>query len=278
MTTPSWTSVLNTSHNVRLVVSDMDGTLLAGDGAIPATFWPLLKRMGGRGITFVPASGRQYASMARMFTQASIPIPFIADNGSLIVRDGAPFAATYLDAPVVLDVVQKVRNSTTSALDLGLVVSGRRGAYIERGDTEFVAEVEKYYAQLTKVDDLTTITDDVLKLSIYDFADAETAAVGAFAPLRTTHQVVISAKHWIDIMARGANKGRAVEQLQQSLGVTAAQTVVFGDYLNDLEMLDHADLSFAMANAHPAVKSRAKYLAPANEEHGVVTVLSHLLS
>ncbi|MBM6623437.1 HAD family phosphatase [Micrococcaceae bacterium RIT802] len=277
MTAPLWTSVLSTSHNVRLVVSDMDGTLLAGDGAIPATFWPLLKRMSARGITFVPASGRQYATMARMFTQAQIPIPFIADNGSLIVRDGAPFSATCLDAPAVMDVIHKVRDSMP-ARDLGLVVSGRRSAYIERRDAEFVAEAEKYYAQLTMVEDLTTVTDDVLKLSIYDFADGETDAGSVFAPLEASHQVVISAKHWIDIMALGANKGRAVRQLQQSLGVTAAQTVVFGDYLNDLEMLDHADLSFAMANAHPTVQSRARYLAPTNEEHGVVTVLSHLLS
>ena len=47
------------------------------------------------------------------------------------------------------------------------------------------------------------------------------------------------------------------------------QTAVFGDYLNDLELYDRAELSFAMANAHPRVLARARYIAPANDEGGV---------
>ncbi|MFD1210499.1 HAD family hydrolase [Arthrobacter sp. GCM10027362] len=278
MTARFWSSIPRTSHDVRLVVSDMDGTLLAGDGAVPATFWPLLERMSARGITFVPASGRQYATLARMFAQAPAGIPFIAENGSLVVRDGAVLSAICLDAPTVRDVIHKVRHATESTRDLGLVVCGRRSAYIERRDTEFIAEAEHYYARLTAVEDLATVTDDVLKLAIYDFADAESSAKSIFAPLAASHQMAVSGRHWIDIMAPGATKGRAVQELQQALGVTAAQTAVFGDYLNDLEMLDHADLSFAMGNAHPLVRSRARYLAPTNEEHGVVTALSHLLS
>ncbi|MCG2623924.1 Cof-type HAD-IIB family hydrolase [Arthrobacter sp. I2-34] len=278
MTARFWSSIPRTSHDVRLVVSDLDGTLLAGDGAVPATFWPLLERMNARGITFVPASGRQYATLARMFAQAPAGTPFIAENGTLVVRDGDVLCATCIDVPTVKDVIHKVRDATEPARDLGLVVCGRRSAYIERRDTEFITEAERYYAQLTAVGDLTTVTDDVLKLAIYDLAGVESTTRSIFAPLEASHQIAVSGKHWIDIMPQGANKGRAVQQLQQALGVTAAQTAVFGDYLNDLEMLDHADLSFAMGNAHPLVRSRARYIAPTNEEHGVVTALSHLLS
>ena len=55
------------------------------------------------------------------------------------------------------------------------------------------------------------------------------------------------------------------------------QTAVFGDYLNDLELYDRAGLSFAVANAHPRVLARARYIAPANDEGGVTRTLRALL-
>ncbi len=53
---------------------------------------------------------------------------------------------------------------------------------------------------------------------------------------------------------------------------------MFGDYLNDLDMLGRAGLSFAMANAHPDLLARARFIAPPNTEGGVVTTLHRLLA
>jgi hydroxymethylpyrimidine pyrophosphatase-like HAD family hydrolase len=53
--------------------------------------------------------------------------------------------------------------------------------------------------------------------------------------------------------------------------------MVFGDYLNDLEMLDAAEWSFAMANAHPEVIGRARYLAASNNEHGVLRAVGRVM-
>ena len=52
-------------HPIRLVVADMDGTLLDADGVVPDRLWPLLDLMRERGIAFCPASGRQYATLLR---------------------------------------------------------------------------------------------------------------------------------------------------------------------------------------------------------------------
>ena len=72
---------------MRLVVADMDGTLLDSGGRIPEGLWPLLDRMRERGVVFVPASGRQHARLARMFERAIDGMPIIADNGSYVVLD-----------------------------------------------------------------------------------------------------------------------------------------------------------------------------------------------
>ncbi len=185
-------------------------------------------------------------------------------------------STTTVSADITREVVDTVRVAAREH-DLGLVVCGVRSAYVERNDPAFLAECEKYYARLEVVGDLHAVEDDVLKLAVYDFEDAERHVDAIFGEVARTHQVVLSGQHWIDIMAPGVHKGHGVRALQSRLGVTSAQTVVLGDYLNDLQMLGTADWSFAMANAHDDLIEQAAYLAPANTEDGVVRVLTRLL-
>ena len=138
--------------------------------------------------------------------------------------------------------------------------------------------MNRYYADLAVVDDVVEPEDDVLKVAVFDFGDVESGTVPALAPFRNSHQVVVCCRHWIDIMAVGVNKGTAVRGLQRELGITRGKTAAFGDYLNDLELLDAAGPSFAMANAHPEVLARAHAIAPSNTEGAIVTVLAQLLA
>ena len=165
--------------------------------------------------------------------------------------------------------------------DIGLVICGLNTAYIQRQDRPFVEECSKYYKALRIVDDLHEVleTEDetVLKLAIFDFGDAQGMAADLLGDVERTHQVVVSGAHWVDIMNPGTDKRQGVVALQRHLGVTLAQTAVFGDYLNDLQMLDAGEWSFAMANAHPDLKRAARYIAPANTEHGVLQVVRRLV-
>jgi hydroxymethylpyrimidine pyrophosphatase-like HAD family hydrolase len=130
---------------------------------------------------------------------------------------------------------------------------------------------------LEVVDDLLEVNDDVLKVAVYDFASAERNTAPRLAELSGSHQVVVSGAHWVDVLSATANKGRAVRQVQSALGVTPDQTMVFGDFLNDLEMMDAATYSFAMANAHPLLKERASWVAPTNNANGVVRTIRTVL-
>jgi Cof subfamily protein (haloacid dehalogenase superfamily) len=266
-----------TGPDIRLVVTDMDGTLLDGDGRIPDGFWPLLRRMERRGIVFCPASGRQYATLREQFRRAAAGTVFIAENGTYVVRDGRELSSDVLDRDIVVDAVGTVRELSARGVDTGMVVCGKRSAYVERTDAAFLAEVRTYYARLETVEDVTAVDDDLIKLAFYDFGRAEEGLAPALKPYGVTHQVVLSGEHWVDVMNPTANKGAAVRALQRLLGITPDQTAVFGDYLNDLEMMDTATWSFAMANAHPEIKLRARHHAPAHTEHGVVTALASLL-
>ncbi|MFG3205643.1 Cof-type HAD-IIB family hydrolase [Streptomyces sp. NPDC048192] len=263
--------------DIRLIVTDMDGTLLDDAKRIPGELWPTLAELRRRGVLFSPASGRQYATLARQFARVAEGMVFIAENGTYVVRDGVELSSDPMDGSVAADVVRTVRRLAADGVDVGAVVCGKRAAYVERTDEAFLAEVRKYYVEHRIVPDVTAVADDVIKIALFDFGSAERSTAPALAGFTRTHQVVVSGEHWVDVMNSTANKGAALRGLQRALGITPAQTMVFGDYLNDLEMLDAADWSFAMANAHPEVVRRARHLAPSNNDNGVLRTISRVL-
>ena len=262
--------------DLRLVVADMDGTLLDGDGRVPDALWPLLERMRRRGVLLAPASGRQYANLRRMFARVADGMPFIAENGTVVVLDGEVLSTSLLTWEVVERIVATLRGAAVLH-DIGLVLCTPSTAYVERHDERFLAQARQYYANLEQVDDVLATPADVIKIAVYDFGDAETGVARGLGAFRATHQVAVSGRHWVDLMAQEANKGLAVAALQEHLGISRAQTAVFGDYLNDLELMDAGDLSFAMANAHPGILATARYTAPPNTAGGVLTTVAALL-
>ncbi|WP_269216564.1 Cof-type HAD-IIB family hydrolase [Microbacterium sp. cx-55] len=274
MTASASVPVLADRLDLRLVAVDMDGTLLDEHGQVPEGLWPMLDRLRERGILFAPASGRQYATLRREFGAHGDDMVFIAENGTYVVQHDEEISSDVLAPPVVADVLAAARALT---VDAGVVLCGKRSAYIERTDAAFRAEADRYYAELAPVSDLGAVDDDIIKIAVFVFGNAETEVAPELERFRSSLQVVVSGEHWVDVMSTGINKGEALGRLQTALGVTAAQTVVFGDYLNDLEMMDAAEHSYAMANAHPEVAARARHRAPSNRDHGVIRVLEQLL-
>lgn len=262
--------------DIRLIAADMDGTLLLPDGSLPAAFWPLLDRLRERGIAFAPASGRQFATLRQMFGGADLD--YIAENGTYVMRGTHEVSDDALAPEFVASLVARLRAlAADGTVRASFVVCGKRSAYIEDTGAAFVAEVEKYYKALQVVGDVLDVDDRVLKLAVYDFDGGEQHTAPALADVAESHQVVVSGEHWIDVMNRGVNKGVALRNLQRMLGIGPAQTAVFGDFFNDVEMLQAADWSYAMANAHPEVAAVARYRAPSNAEQGVITTIEALL-
>jgi len=260
--------------DIRLVATDMDGTLVDDAKQIHDELWPLIDELFARGITFCQASGRQYENLRQQFEDVADELVFIAENGTYVVAHGRELFWDGLARDVARRLVLRVREIP----EAGAVLCGKRSAYVERRDAPFVDQVALYYARLEVVGDLLEVEgDDVLKVTVYDFVSAEHNAAPRLADFGLSNQVMVSGPHWVDVTSPTANKGRAVRKVQETLGVTPDQTMVFGDFLNDLEMMDAATYSFAMANAHPRLKERASYVAPANNANGVVRTIRAVL-
>ena len=277
-----------TGVDLRLAAVDMDGTLLDDDKNFPPGMDELLDQMDARGVTFAPASGRQVWTLIDMFPGRP-GMTVIGENGGIVMRDGVEVSSHPVDTPTVREVIRLVREATSGpdGIDGGLVMCGKQFAYVERTADRFVDGVLPYYHRTKRVDDQIAIIDaieageiddTIIKLAVYAIGPIEAFAEATLARFADTHQYAVSGANWADLQIRGVDKGRAVRALQGALGVTRAQTAVFGDFHNDLSMLAEADLSFAVANADPDVVRAARFVAPSNNEGGVVSVVERLFS
>ena len=270
---------INLDHipDIRLIACDLDGTLLDDDNAIHDDFWPLIDLLHARGIIFCPASGRQYYSLLDRFEPIADELIFIAENGTYVMQKGIELSSDCLNLDTARELIRVYRDLKLQEADVGAVLCGKQSAYIEESDPDFLAEVHKYYHRLEIVDDLLAVEDDILKVAIFTFRSSERVTYPAFEHFCSTHQVVISGEHWLDVMVPEANKGSGIRHIQETLHITRDQTMVFGDFLNDLEMMDEATYSFAMANAQPLLKERANFLSPGNADNGVVRSIKAVL-
>ena len=280
MTAPAPTplTALPDAVDLRLVVTDMDGSLLDGEGRLPSRLDDVLARMREHGVVLVPASGRQLDNLRATFGAAIADSPVIAENGTVVVQAATEIHRETITRDQAVTAVRTTRALGGQGLDVGAVVATRDRACVDRVDERFVRQCALYYTALDPVQDLLDLPlDNVIKIAVYSFGDAESECQGSLAAAVPGVQTVVSGAHWVDMMARSASKGRALAAVQERLGISPAQTAVFGDYLNDAELYDYADLSFAMANAHPGIVSRARYIAPANTEDGVLRTIDALL-
>lgn len=87
-----------------------------------------------------------------------------------------------------------------------------------------------------------------------------------------------SANTAIDINVQGINKGAGLKRLLAKMNMTGNDLIAFGDGGNDIDILDFAKYSYAMANGMSKVKEHAKFIAPANTENGVFKVLEKYLA
>lgn len=153
----------------------------------------------------------------------------------------------------------------------------KNSAYIETRDQEFIDEVSKFYERLEIVDDLTQVNDTILKVTLCNFNGVEDHTFPHFVNYTDRFKVAIAAKIFIDITAHDANKGDAIKGIQKELNISPEETLVFGDYLNDLEMMQVAHHSYAMKNAHPEIKEVSKFITEFdNNENGVLRTIESL--
>ncbi len=260
---------------VKLVVSDMDGTLLNPKSEVSERFLNQFIHLKKKNIHFVAASGRQYQSILEKLHTIKDDISIIAENGGMMKHDNKEHILLTLSLENRIKAIEMLRKINNTYI----VLCGRKSAYLETSDSDFISKFSKYYSEYKIVDDLTTVdNDDFLKIAVYHFESSEKHIFPHINELKNDMQIIVSGLNWLDISHADANKAYALSMLQKELGITKEETMVFGDYNNDLQMLELADFSYAMENAHDDVKKIARFKTKSNAEEGVEVILEQLIN
>ncbi len=252
----------------------MDGTLLNSNHEVSDRFFELFEELKERNIVFVAASGRQYNSIIDKLHSIKNDIIVIAENGGLVMHR----ANELLSTPLKRDMCDKVLETIEATADIHPVLCGKRNAFLTEKSGFSIEMLRQYYSKFEIVDDLYKIDTEILKIAIYHFECSEKHVYPVVKHLEDEFKVKVSGTNWVDVSSPNANKGFALQKVQELYSIDPKETMVFGDYNNDLEMLAMADFSFAMENAHLNVKKAAKYTTSSNDDFGVERVLERLVN
>ena len=261
---------------VKLVVSDMDGTLLNSKGEVSQHFFQLFKKLQNKNIQFCAASGRQHNSIVDKLDAIKDEILVIAENGGIAKNKEDILLSHFLSSEKVLKLIPVLRDIENA--NIVLCCDGK--AFIESKDQHFINLFQEYYYSFQQVHDLLEIAKKipVFKIAVYHFESSEKFIYPVIQNFKNDVLLKISGKNWLDISDEKANKGNALRHVQSLLKITKAETMVFGDYHNDIEMMQEADFSFAMKNAHQDIKNLAKFSTDSNDNLGVELILEKLIS
>lgn len=259
---------------IKLIVTDLDGTLLDDEKRIDSSFWKVLDLLINRGIVFIVASGRQYYMIENQFEDVLDKVIILAENGTYVSKNRKELFVNNMalhDARMLIKEGRKTPNTD-------IILCGKTSSYCENRYEPFVNEAKTYYKRFEVVDDLLAIEDEILKVTLWDHENAETNAYKYFQSYASRFKVAVAGDRWLDITRNDASKGNALKKLQNQLGISAEDTLIFGDYLNDIDMMPCGKYSYAMKNAHPKIKEASKYITRFdNNNNGVVKELESIL-
>lgn len=257
---------------IKLIASDMDGTLLDNEKRLPKDFFPVLDKLIEKNVVFTVASGRTYTAVEHLFPEEyRDKISYICDNGACTYINGEPKNVF----PLERDIYEKLIEVCVEQGEFILVVCAESGVYhLDLGD-DFSAEVGKFYKYHKAVKNFLDIDDRIYKLAVCDNQGSLLHGKPILEKVFGDKlNVQASGEVWMDVMAGGVSKGTALRALQKTLGVTSEETMAFGDYFNDVDMLEAAYWSFCMENGHEAVKKLCRFIAPDNNSGGVTQCIA----
>lgn len=271
---PSYLSDTNLD-SIKLVATDMDLTLLADDKSMPAGVDERIDALAKNGVLFCAASGRPALALRESFPAHHQDMALVADNGaSVYLRD----ELVYRDL-IDRDLYHEVLALATATEGSVPVLCAFDDAYVLERDRCHEDVVSIYYRSITYVESFEELDVDSNKISIYFPGwDSKQKNDEVYSPAFASRLYLTCAgNEWLDFMNIGVDKGSGIRHLAQHLGIDPSDIAAFGDTYNDIPMLDIVGHSYVMANAAEHMHDHGKFLAPSNNEAGVLTVIDHIV-
>ncbi|WP_288479572.1 Cof-type HAD-IIB family hydrolase [uncultured Clostridium sp.] len=270
---------------IKLICTDMDGTLLNTDHTVSDKNKATLKKAIDKGIIIAISTGRLFTSANFYRELIGINTPIISSNGAYI-KDRNTNKVIYengLSLEETIEIYTILKNYNLSIffntwdtaisdkefLNNHAYLISNEGITNEEDKTKFIVEKDL-------INVLNKKNGEILKAICIDYSKEnikEIQLARKEIEKLDKYEVVCSSPYNFEIMKKGTSKGNAVKTLAEMLGINKEEIMCIGDSENDLSMIEYAGVGVAMGNALDIVKEKAKYITLDNDHSGVAAAI-----
>lgn len=270
-------------RDVKLVVFDLDGTLLTSKSKISHQSKQAIDTLKKKGIKIAIASGRIFSMLKNFYETLELKDFVISSNGAAIddLSSDRPIQQLFADTKDAKNVVEFCLKNRIECNIL------KRDACYFQPYSERIAKFNLYnaHAKEEQSEEIKIILYDesiddyghIEKLLIYETDPLKTEKVMDFVESNTELIHMTSGIGYTDISSRGVSKGEAVIKIAEYMNISLEQVCVFGDYDNDISMLDVAGIAVVMANGTKNTLKHADFITLSNDDEGIAYAIKELL-
>lgn len=258
----------------KLVVLDMDGTLLNNEHHVSIANKEVIHRLKREGTSVVLASGRPYESIYPYVKDLDIDLPIIAANGALIK---SPLTSeVYYSSGLPINLAEEIiEYGQENQFPISLYLDGEVHTFNE-SMVKVHWELEKINARLI---DKFVGNRDLFKII---YANTPQKIEEAYIHLEQKYKeklyITRSDAIYLDVMNINASKGKALYKLMDMLQISSHEVLVLGNSFNDIAMFEVAGLAIAMDNSPQEVKDAANFVTKSNNDDGVAYALDRYIN
>jgi Cof subfamily protein (haloacid dehalogenase superfamily) len=261
---------------LRLLVSDIDGTLVREDKTLSEAVVTAARRLIAAGVQMTLISARPPSGVLWIARKLELTLPIGAFNGGTIVTpDGEVLFAVRLEPDAASQALRLIDRPgvTPWIFSEGCWYAARPDGKHDLSERLSANQEPHFRADLTcligAADKIVAVCDDHAML-----AEMEGEVARSLGQAAT---VARSQPYYLDITAPAANKGDGIIALAAAAGVPLANVAAIGDQRNDIAMFERAGLSVAMRQGPETVRARATYVTGSNAEDGVAQAIDDIL-
>lgn len=254
---------------IKLVVSDVDGTIVERDEVLHDETVEMARRLRAAGVHYTIATGRVHSQVENYVQQLQLDVPYIACNGGVIVQNGKTLLHNTIPLAPLRPLIHKADEMGMSLL---YSVNGHEEAYRLTGYVQ--DQRDKFGRYLTPhvftEDEWATLQLDKLIVMAKVRNGSLDIIETMLKQLPPEYGYTRYANKSIDIMHKAGTKEQGIAALCAMLGITMDEVLAVGDDLNDIGMIQQAGVGVAVANALDCVKQSADYVATQPNYLGVL--------
>lgn len=264
---------------IRIIVSDLDGTLLSADHTLPSSTATAIREYVSRGGCFTLATGRPFITARPIIQQLGLDLPIILCNGAVLAQaNGMPLERSGISLASLYNLLNAADQSGLDVLlfcgdEVQTLARNINIAAYERkeGVTCSLINLHEIQESGTEIEKAILLGPIELSRRLFaEFADRSPALHSSIAAFQ-------SEDNYLELVPGQVSKGTALQRLAATLDIPLDQVMAIGNQLNDLPMLEAAGIGVAVANSPDELKQAADYVCGASYSEGVLEAMERYI-